>query len=327
MFHQNKNTSIQIIAILTGILLMGLKVFAWYLTGSNAIMTDALESTVNIVAGGFALYSLILSSKPKDKDHPYGHGKIEFLSAGFEASLITLAGLSIIIKSVYNLFHPQHIEQLDIGLLLVALSGLVNYGLGVLLEKRGHIANSLTLIASGQHLKADAWTSLGLIIGLGLILTTGLLFLDNIIAILFALFIIYTGYKLLRTSIAGIMDEADPELIQDIVDNLNLKRKNNWIDVHNFRVIKYGTTLHIDCHLTLPWYYDTRKAHDEVDRFEHTINEICKEPVELFIHVDPCIPTSCKLCQISHCLQRQNPVETKIIWTLDNIIENQKHGL
>lgn len=317
--------SIQILAIVIGAILMIIKFGAWWLTHSNAIMTDALESIVNIVAGFFALYSLILSQKPRDKNHPYGHGKVEFLSAGFEASLITLAGLGIIAKAIHNSFHPSMIHQLDIGIFLVALAGVINYILGYALEKKGNEAKSLTLIASGKHLKTDAYTSIGLLLGLGLVFMTGWVMLDNIIAILFGLIILYTGYSLLRTSVAGIMDEADDQLIKDIVKDLDKNRRDNWIDIHNFRVIKYGSTLHIDCHMTLPWYFNTREAHDEVEAFEDLVDNICDAPTELFIHVDPCIPDSCKVCQKKDCPVRGMEKQTRITWELDNIVKNKKH--
>lgn len=324
---KNTNISIQILAISVGLVLMAIKFGAWWLTHSNAILTDALESIVNILAGCFALYSLFLSAKPKDRNHPYGHGKIEFISATFEGLLVLLAGLGMIIKAVYNFIYPTGIHSLDIGILLVAITGIANYALGFVLEKRGNKASSMTLIASGQHLKSDAYSSVGLILGLGLVLTTGWVVLDNVVAVIFGALIVWTGYQLLRTSVAGIMDEADPQLIADIVTALDQKRTDNWVDLHNFRVIKYGTTLHIDCHMTLPWYFDVRQAHDEVEQFEITVNHICTLPTELFIHSDPCQPHSCKVCLKEDCPVRQFEHLQRVTWTLENIVKNQKHDI
>lgn len=320
------NRRIQKIALVTGGALLVVKFLAFFLTSSNAILSDALESIVNVGAGAFGLFALRLSSRPRDYDHPYGHGKIEFLSAGFEGGLIFLAGIGIVGKSIYNFFDPQELTQLDLGILLAASAGLVNYILGFILERKGDQNKSIVLIAGGKHLKSDAYTSLGLILGLAVVLWTGYVWLDNIVAIVFGVIIIYTGYRVLRQSFAGIMDEQDPELIQDLVTNLNNKRQEDWIDLHNFRIIKYGSRLHIDCHLTIPWYYTVAQAHDTVEAFENTVIDLEENTLELFVHTDPCTPSSCKICQVKDCKVRQEPFTAKIEWRLQNVIENQKHN-
>ncbi len=317
---------LQIIAVVVGFALMGAKFLAWWLTNSNAILTDALESIINVTAGLFAWYSLWLAMQPRDQNHPYGHGKVEFLSAGFEGGLIFLAGAAMIGKGIYNLIHPQTLEKLDVGILLVATSGIVNYIMGYLLEQQGKKSNSLTLTANGRHLRSDAYSSAGLLLGLGLIYFTDIIWLDNATAILFGGIILYTGFKLLRASVAGIMDEADYQLIAHLAPFLDQHRRPNWIDVHNFRVIKYGATLHVDCHLTLPWYFDTREAHDEVKHFENIVNRAGDSLVELFVHIDPCEPpTNCAVCTKPDCLLRQAPFQRHIPWTLENIMKNQMH--
>jgi len=313
------------IVLIIGIVLMGVKFFTWWETKSNAILTDALESIINVVAGSFALFSLVLSQKPKDWNHPYGHGKIEFLSAGFEGALILLAGLSIIAKAIYNFQNPQIIHQLDLGLILTGITGGVNFGLGRLLEIRGIQKNSILLIANGRHLKSDAYSSLGLILGLGIVFLTRWYILDNVIALIFGAIILITGYRLVQKSVAGIMDEADQELIGSLIDFLEKKRHDNWIDIHNFRVIKYGTNLHIDCHMSLPWYFDNRQSHEEIKKFEALIQEKCTSPVELFIHIDPCTQEACKICPKADCDHRKFSFQKKIPWTLSNVVKDQKH--
>nr|MBP9875104.1 cation transporter [Haliscomenobacter sp.] len=243
---------LQITALILGVGLMAVKFLAWYRTGSNAILSDALESIINIVAGAFGLYSLLISFKPKDQNHPYGHGKVEFLSAGFEGALISIAGVLILGKAVYNLFYPQELEELKLGIYLTAFTGAANYLMGWVLEWKGMRNNSLILKSSGKHLQADAWSSLGILLGLALVFSTGINQLDNLLALFFGLLIIYSGFGLVRQSIAGIMDEADYRLIRSIVNHLQQNRSENWVDIHNLRVIKYGPNPHIDCHLTLP---------------------------------------------------------------------------
>jgi cation diffusion facilitator family transporter len=264
--QHRRNQWAQAIVLIAGIILMGVKFVAWWITNSNAILTDALESIINIVAGGFALYSLILSAKPQDENHPYGHGKVEFLATGFEGSLVILAGIAMIVKGGYNLFNPQEIASLDLGMIIVAVAGFINYGMGGWLERQGKKHHSYVLQADGKHLKTDGWSSAGLLVGLGLVYLTGIVWIDNLTAIVFGFIILYAGYRLTRTSIAGIMDEADTHLISDLITHLDQNRSPNWIDIHNFRIIKYGGTLHIDCHMTVPWFFDVREAHQEVEK-------------------------------------------------------------
>ena len=261
MTTAKQNLRLQQTITLIGIILFITKVVAWYLTGSVAILTDALESTVNVVAGLIGVYSLYISAKPKDKDHPYGHGKAEFISAAVEGTLITVAGFVIIYEAINNLIHPHTIQKLDYGILLVAATAVVNYIAGAICKNAGKKNNSLALIASGKHLQTDTYSTIGIIIGLAIIYYTKIWWMDSAVAILFAFIIMFTGYKIVRTSIAGIMDEADETLIKKMVALLNANRRENWIDLHNLRIIQYGSGLHVDCHLTVPWYLNVHEAH------------------------------------------------------------------
>ena len=321
------NFRIQGLLLTVTILLSGVKFIAWLLTGSNAIFTDALESLVNVAAGSFALYSLYLAAKPKDEDHPYGHGKIEFLSATVEGSLIAAAGIAILIKSVFSYIYPEPIEKLNMGILLSVFTGIVNFAMGFYAVWRGKKTNSATLRAGGKHLLSDAWSTVGLIIGLVLLLITGLQWIDTTIALLFGLYILYTGVKIIRESVAGIMDEADPMLIGELVTLLNENRKYNWIDIHNLRIIKYGASIHIDCHVTLPYYYSVDEAHDETENIHRLIQDKYGDEVEIFVHVDPCLPTSCHICGILECPVRKHAFEAKVDWNSENVMRNRRHGL
>lgn len=306
---------------------MLVKFIAFFITHSNAILSDALESIINVVAGAFAYYSLKVASKPKDIDHPYGHGKIEFISAGFEGGLILLAGIVIIGKSVMNILHPIVIDQLETGAILATIAGAANFILGRFLIKTGEKHTSITLIADGKHLQSDTWSSLGLVLGVVFIYITGWVWLDNVFAIIFGGVIIFTGYKLVRKSLAGLMDEADENIINDVIQVLNEHRNKNWIDIHNLRILQYGSSYHIDCHITLPWYNDLRTSHDELKNIEDLITAKFHDKVELFIHPDPCLPFSCSLCQLTECPVRQRPFDRKIEWTSANVLRNEKHQL
>lgn len=320
------NVRLQAGVLLAGILLMLVKFVAWHLTRSNAVLSDALESIVNVAAGGFALYSLMLAAKPRDREHPYGHGKVEFISAALEGSLVALAGGLIIYRAIDAWLTGVEIHALGIGALLIAGSGAANLALGLVLRKRGRRAHSLTMEAGGVHLLSDAWSSAALVLGLMVIQLTGLLWLDSLFAIGFAIFIIWQGIRMVRRSVGGIMDETDMAVAEELVHIIDANRRPEWIDIHNFRVIKFGSTLHIDCHVTLPWYFTLERAHDEISELDALVNRNSGREVEFFIHMDPCIPTSCPICRIMDCPVREAPFVKRIPWTLATVLANTKHS-
>ena len=327
MEASRQNIRIQKWVVVVAILLLGTKLAAYFLTHSVAILTDALESIVNLVAGLFGLYSLILSAKPRDEDHPYGHGKIEFISAGVEGTLILIAGILIISEAVRNLFLPHALLQIDYGIALISSTALVNFVVGAICIRSGKKSNSLALVASGKHLQSDTYSTIGIIIGLLIIYFTNLLWVDSAVAILFGLIIIFTGSKIVRGSVAGIMDESDKKLLTRLVQILNQHRNENWIDLHNLRVIKFGSVIHMDTHLTVPWYLNVREAHVEIDDLAAMVRDEFGESLELFVHSDGCMDFSCKICDKKICAVRKSPFERKIHWTVENIIKNDKHNL
>ena len=326
--NKSENIRLQVLVVAVGVLLLLAKFIAFFLTNSNAILTDALESIINVVAGGFSLYSLILSALPRDENHPYGHGKIEFIAATLEGSLILVAGGIIIIKSIYNLIEPVPLQQLDIGILLIAVSGVINFIVGFITSRKGKKSKSMVLTAGGKHLISDAYSTAGILVGLVLIYFTGWIWVDSVVAILFGIIICVTGTRILRGSVAGIMDEADYELLKDIVKVLNENRRENWIDIHNLRIIKYGSTLHIDCHLTVPWYLNVMEAHDEVEAVGKVIREKIDSSIELFVHTDPCIEPSCSVCtKKDTCDVRQHPFKARVEWEFEKVITDRKHSI
>ncbi|MEG0917766.1 MAG: cation diffusion facilitator family transporter [Myroides sp.] len=322
----NENFKFQRIIAIVGIILFLVKLYAWYQTNSVAILTDALESTINVIAGLIGLYSLYLSSLPKDHNHPYGHGKVEFISASIEGALITIAGVVIIHEAIGELQNPKTIEKLDLGLILVSLTAVINYVLGFYAIKKGKKNNSLALIASGKHLRTDTYSTIGIIIGLIILYFTEISWIDSVTALIFAGFIIYTGYKIVRESISGIMDETDELLLKEVVDYLSEERRENWIDLHNLRIIKYGSTLHFDCHMTVPWYFNIEEGHKEVDALEDAVKNHFGDRIELFVHLDACKEYSCHICSKTDCPVRKHPFQEKIKWTMQNVSLNKKHN-
>jgi len=324
---QQQNLNIQKWIAAISVLVLAAKFLAYYLTHSVAILTDALESIVNVAAGFIGLYSLYISAKPRDINHPYGHGKAEFLSAAIEGTLILSAGAIIIYKAIQHFVYPAPINSIDKGMIIVGITGLINLAVGFLGVRYGKRNQSLALIASGRHLTSDSYSTFGIVAGLLLISLTKLVWIDSAIAIVFGVFIIYTGYKILRRSIAGIMDEADEELLEKMVRVFNTNRKENWVDVHNLRVIKYGSILHVDCHLTVPWYLNVNEAHAEVEALGSLIKREFGESIELFVHSDGCLYIQCPICIKSDCPVRHHPFEKRIEWTLGNILSDKKHQL
>lgn len=327
MKTQTQNLKVQKWVAAISVVLLVAKFIAYYITHSVSILTDALESIVNVAAGFIGLYSLYIAAKPRDDNHPYGHGKAEFLSAAIEGTLITSAGAIIIYKAIQSIITPSLLEKLDYGIYLVAATAIINFAVGLVTERKGKRNNSLALIASGKHLQSDSYSTLGIIAGLVLIFFTGFKWIDPAVAIIFGAIIIFTGYKIMRKSIAGIMDEADIDLLKRIVNVLNKYRQGNWVDLHNLRIIKYGAILHLDCHLTVPWYLNVHEAHREIDALSTLVRKEFGESVELFVHSDGCLPFSCKICDKQNCSERKHNFEKKITWTVDNILQNQKHQL
>lgn len=322
-----ENLRIQKLVVTVAVLLFIIKIAAFWVTRSVAILTDALESTVNVIAGFIGLYSLYVAAKPRDENHPYGHGKAEFLSAAVEGTLIIVAGLVIVYQSVLHFIYPQPLQQLDKGIILVAITAVINFVVGFISIQKGKKNNSLALVASGKHLHSDTYSTLGIILGLALIKFTNLTWLDSVTAIIFAFIIMYTGYHILRHSLAGIMDEADKELLLKMLAVLNANRRTNWIDLHNLRVIKYGGQFHIDCHLTVPWYLNVVEAHKEVEELGKLIKNEFGTVFELFVHTDPCLDFSCSICNKTDCDVRKRRFEKRVEWTLENVLKDKKHSL
>jgi cation diffusion facilitator family transporter len=309
------------------VLLFVTKIAAYYFTHSLSILTDALESIVNVLAGFIGLYSLHIAAKPRDMDHPYGHGKAEFISAAIEGGLIIAAGILIIYETGLNIVDESPLQKLDTGLLLVAITALINFLAGTICYRIGNKNNSLALKASGRHLQVDTYSTLAIIAGLLIIVYTGMNWLDKAIAFVMGLIVVLNGYKIIRSSLAGIMDEADMKLLEEVLLVLNENRRPNWIDLHNFRIIKYGALLHIDCHLTVPWYLNMHEAHLEIDELEILIKNKFGDAIELFVHTDGCLPFSCTICTKTDCPVRQQPMKGRLNWTMKNIISNEKHRI
>ncbi|HEY8120228.1 MAG TPA: cation diffusion facilitator family transporter [Myxococcota bacterium] len=277
------------------------KIATWQLTSSVAVLSDALESTVNIAAAALLVFSMILAARPADRDHPYGHGKIEFLSAGIEGALIVVAAVLIAVEAIGQLLAPVPLARLDLGLLALAGLSAANLVLGLYLLRTGRAAHSLALVADGKHVLADVTTSIGVLVGLALVRVTGIAWLDPVVALLVAANIVREGFRLARSAVRGLMDEADPELLATLAATLSRERPAAWIDAHGLRAWRSGALVHADLHLVVPRYYDAERLHAISEAVETRMLEALAEPGEAVVHFDPCGPVHCASCELPAC--------------------------
>lgn len=324
---EKANFRFQRMVALFGILLFVAKLIAWRITHSDAIFSDAMESIVNIIAAFMGLYALYLASKPKDQDHPYGHGKVEFITSGIEGALIIFAGIVIIVQSVNSLISKNAPQQLDWGMLIIAITAIINYLLGYISIQKGIKEKSLVLQSSGKHLQSDTITTAGVVLSLLIVYITKIYWLDGIIASIFGVYIIIVGYKIVRKSLRGIMDEADTGMLSKLASILHDNRKNEWIDFHNVKIQQFGSRLHIDAHLTLPYYFELRKAHNEMEDAILTVVKHAERQIEFNFHMDDCKPSSCEICLMENCPLRSFPFKKKIEWNAENITQPDKHTI
>ena len=275
-----------VLSLTVGVLLLAVKFGAWFLTDSAAVLSDALESIVNVVAAGFALYSIWLSSKPADQDHPYGHGKVEFLSAAFEGGLIFLAGGLIIQQSARHLLDGTVPQRLGEGIALVGATAVVNLALGAYLIRVGRRTHSLTLVADGKHLITDVWTSGMTVVALALVLLTREVWLDPVFAIVAAMNILRIGWGLMREAVAGIMDAADPEDLAKMTQALHSIDDPTLVGWTRIRSRHQGHLHHVDLTIFVPGAATVDAGHALADRVEAVIGKALGD-AEVICHVEP----------------------------------------
>jgi len=323
--EQNSSIAFQKWIAAVGIILFIGKITAWKLTNSDSVFSDAMESIVNIISAFMGLYALYLGGKPRDENHPYGHGKVEFVTSAIEGSLISIAGVMIIYEGSNSLITGKVLNKIDWGIWIIAATAIANYVLGYISIQKGKAENSIVLISSGKHLQSDTFSTLGVVVSLVLVYFTKWVWIDSVVALALGVYIITIGYKIIRQSLSGIMDEADPAMLGRLADFLNENRKAEWIDVHNMKIQQFGSRLHIDAHITLPWYFELRSAHNEMEEMIKQIAENTDRSVEFNFHMDDCKPTSCAICQIEKCPVRQHTFVKKIEWNGENISQPDKH--
>ncbi len=307
------------LSVIIGLLVFAGKIWALVLTGSAAVYSDTAESVVHILATVMALFSLYYAAKPPDKNHLYGHGNIEYFSAGMEGLLIVIAAITIFYEAIMRIIHGGKLENLGHGILIILVLVLINLVLGLYLIKKGKKTKSLILEADGHHILTDSFTSGGVIIGLLLVQFTGIQLFDPIFAIFVSVNIIITGYKLIRQSIGGLMLESDEKVLKKIADRLIMLRKPYWIDIHQLRYFQIVEQLHIDFHLVLPYYLTIKEAHEIEETIRNDLRAFFPDS-EIKIHLDYCLTSMCEFCEFTECSHRIAPRTKNVEWTVDKLI-------
>ena len=276
-------------SLLVSFLMLAGKVTATYLTGSTAILSDAAESVIHLFATGFAGFSLWYAATPPDPGHPYGHGKIAYFASAVEGTLILLAALGVAWTAVRDLMVGASLQRLDVGLYLIAGLTLVNLALGQYLIRTGRRTNSLVLVSNGQHVMTDMWTSLGVVVGVGLVWLTGLQWLDPVVGLLVAGNILWTASGLLRRSVYGLLDEADPEATKALLDELGTAVEEDLIaGFHQVRHRRSGDQVWIEYHLMFPGDMPIHEAHARSHQVEDRVDALFPdEDAYVTAHLEP----------------------------------------
>ncbi len=274
------------LSIAAAIITIGLKAAAYQLTGSVGLLSDALESVVNLVAAGMALLSLIYAARPPDDSHEYGHDKIEYFSGGVEGTLIAIAAVSIASTAIAHLMNPQPLDQIGLGLFITVIASGINFAVARVLMKAGRQHRSLTLEADAHHLMSDVWTAGGVVIGIGLVALTGATWLDPLIAILMALNILRTGAHLMRRAFDGLMDSpmtvAERAVVESVLDSYRLR----GIQFHAMRTRQAGARRFLSVHVLVPGGWTVKRGHDLLEQLEHEVRAVVPN-THVLTHLEP----------------------------------------
>ncbi|HEY8514381.1 MAG TPA: cation diffusion facilitator family transporter [Candidatus Binatia bacterium] len=305
-----------LLSLLVSAALLAVKYFAYLATGSVAILSDALESIINVVAAVFAVAVLRFASRPADRNHPYGHGKMEYFSAVFEGGLIAFAALAVIAYAIRDLVRGPDVHDLEYGLALTVAAGAINAALGWYLVRTGRRERSIALVADGKHVLSDFQTSVGVVVGLGLVALTGKAWFDPLAALLVGTNLCVTGYRLVREAAGGLLDEEDPRLLAALVEAFEQARFPGMIRIHRLRAIRSGRETYADAHVIVPEYWSVEQAHDQVNELERRVLAIPTIDGEIIFHVDPCLRAFCAVCDVPDCPVREEPFAGRTPLTL-----------
>ena len=310
-----------LVSLVVSVLLLAAKYQAYRMTGSTAILSDALESIVNVVAAVFAIGGIVFAGRPADRNHPYGHGKIEFFSAAFEGGLISFAAVVILYEAARGLLYGVEVRALSAGFLIVLGAGLANLALGWFLVRTGKRHQSLTLVADGQHVLSDFRTSAGIVVGLLLLRLTGLTWIDPVVAGLVALSLMWTGVRLVRHAAGGLLDEEDTPLLDRLIQVLQRSAGEGVIRVHHLRAIRAGRFHHVDAHLVVPEFWSVDRAHEVAEDLAARVIRDLGVDGEMIFHTDPCHRAYCAMCELGDCPVRREPFVARPPLTIEEAVQ------
>lgn len=305
--EQKARIRLALLSIVAGAGLLGLKFLAYTLSGSVALKSDAIESIVNVVAAVFALGAVVFAGQPADREHPYGHGKIEHFSAAFEGGLISLAAVFILYEAAKGFIYGVEFKDLGLGLAVNVFAGALNGLLGWFMLQQGRKTRSRALEADGHHILSDFWTSVGIAAGLLAVKLTGFKWFDPCMALIVGLLLARTGFRLVKESSQALLDMEDPEMLARVLKAMNQVRTLDIIAVHELRTFRSGRFTHVDIHIVVPEYYPVRQAHDLCEAFGKRALEDGRIQGEVHTHVDPCGRLYCDRCPVEDCTIRQAP--------------------
>ncbi len=311
-----------VVSLVVGSILLAVKFLAWSMTGSTAVLSDAMESIVNVVAALFALGAIVFAARPADANHPYGHGKMEFFTAVFEGGLVAFAAVMILYEGTATLVHGATLKSLDVGLLWVSGAGVGNLLLGWYLLGVGRRTHSPALVADGRHVLSDFWTTAGVLLGLTLVWVLGpdYAWIDPLMAIFVGGLLCFAGVRLVRQAAGGLLDEEDPELLEDLASAFARIPSRGAIEIHETRAIRSGSYSHVDAHVVVPEFWTVETGHDEAEAMERWVLSSWKREGEIFFHLDPCRRAYCARCEVADCPVRREPFREKPPVTRESIV-------
>lgn len=309
-----------IVVVVVAVLVLALKAVAYTLTGSAALLADAIESIANVVTGSFGLFCAWWSTRPPDDDHPYGHGRLEYLTAGFSGLVIAIAGAGIVREALGALLEPEPLSRIPEGIAVASVSAVVNLVAGLVLVSRGRRHHSAAVSAEGWHLLADTLTTIGAATGLALTQATGIPALDPWVALLFGAVILLSAIRLLAEAGSRLLDRSEPALLDALARAFAQTRRPEWVEVHLLRARSVGSTFIADFHIALPRFWDLTRIHEEQHRIAAELIHAIGRPGEVLVHPDPCRKEQCRTCSFDPCPIRSEDFVRHEEWTARHLV-------
>lgn len=310
-----------IVSLVVSVIVLFLKAKAFYETNSVAVLSDALETVVNVVTAVFALWAIKMAAEPADAEHPYGHGKFEYFSAAFEGGLIFFAALAILFQATESFFAASRLQNIEEGFKYLSIATVLNLGVGIWLVWVGKSQNSEALKASGKHVLSDVMTTAGIFVGLGLAHWTGLNWIDSLVGLFVGIWLALEAYNILRTNTGALLDEVDTEALEKLAQVIKKHRIPGVIDIHNVRMIRSGNFHHIDAHMVVPEFWDVKEAHTMSHDFEKNVVRDYDHDGEFAFHMDPCQKLYCSVCAVENCNIRIAPYSKHREFTKEHLVK------